>query len=182
MSISVATRFRIPLRAADIEYLVGNSSYTYDEVKELITKMLNDVLETTLLNIEEWIDYKVPKRTGQLRDNLKKHIRSSRVSGNIMRIIMGTSIEYAQKVNEMTTGQVRHVNTNKENSGAYAYAYYYGNYGRIHLNDPRAIGHFWDELIEFTKERIMINLTKEKYKLVSDSKFTTRNLTRVVVE
>ena len=52
MSISVTTRFRIPLRAADIEYLVGNSSYTYDEVKALITEMLNDVLEATLLNIE----------------------------------------------------------------------------------------------------------------------------------
>ena len=57
----------------------------------------------------------------------------------------------------MTTKQVRH-------SGEIGYAYYYGEYGKIILNDPEAIGGFFDYLIEFAKERVLINLMKVKKK------------------
>ena len=182
MSLSPKTRFKVPLNKDNIKYLVEGSNYTYEEIKELISNMLNDVLKQTLLDINIWIDYHVPKRTGQLRDNLKKHIQSSRVSKNILRVIMGTSIDYAKEVNKMTQGQVRHTGTNKENDGSWAYANYWGHSGRIYLDDPQAVGHFWDKLLSFTKERIIINLTKAKYELAKGSKLTTRKLTHVVVE
>ena len=182
MSLSPKTRFKIPLRAADIKYLVEGSEYTYDEIKELISDMLNDVLTQTLLDINIWIDYHVPKRTGKLRFSLKKNLQSSNVSRNILKLIMGTAVDYAKEVNKMTQGQVRHTGTNKENDGSWAYANYWGHSGRIYLDDPQAVGHFWDKLLSFTKERIIINLTKAKYELAKVSKLTTRKLTRVVVE
>ena len=159
---------KIGIKKAQIKYIVGKTkNLNYDQVLEIIKSFLVEVLELTLLDLEEWIETYVPKRTGQLRDNLLKNIRSSRVVGSVMRIIIATSIDYAEKVAEMSTAQVRHSGTDREHSGKKAYAYYWGHYGPIYLDDPEAIGNFFDVLAEYAKDRVIMNLAKMK------SKYTT---------
>lgn len=159
---------KIGVKKAQIKYIVGKSkNLSYEQVLEIITSLLQEVLELTLTDLEVWIKKYVPKRTGQLRDNLLKHIHSSRVRDGVLRIIIATSINYAEKVNEMTTAQVRHSGTDREHSGKKAYAYYWGHYGPIYLDDPEAIGNFFDVLAEYAKDRVIMNLAKMK------SKYTT---------
>lgn len=159
---------KIGIQKARIEYIVGKTKgLNYEQVIEIIKSFLEEILELTLVDMEAWIETYVPKRTGQLRDNLLRNIRSSRVRDGVLRIIISTSIDYAEKVNEMTTAQVQHEGTDREHSGKKAYAYYYGHYGPITLNDPDAIGSFFDELVAFAKERVFMNMAKMK------SKYTT---------
>ena len=165
--ISLRKTTRIGVQKAQIKYIVGKTKgLTYEQVLSIIKSLLEEVLELTLTDMEEWIREKVPKRTGQLRDNLLKNIRSSRVKKGVLRLIIATSIDYAKEVNEMTTAQVRHSGTTREHSGKKAYAYYYGHYGPITLDDPEAIGNFFDILVEYAKDRVLINLAKmqSKYK------------------
>ena len=122
---------------------------------DLIRLVLEDALKYTILELEIWINSKVPKRTGQLRDNLKMQLKSSSVKAGLLRLVLGTNIDYAEDVNDMTTSNVRH-------SGEVGYAYYYGFSGRLILSDPRAIGGFFDSLIEFARERMTVNLQKAK--------------------
>ncbi len=165
--MSLRSTTKIGIKKAAIKYIAGkDKDLTYEDVLKLITDILNEIHSSVLAEMEEWIKVKVPKRTGQLRDNLIRNIQSSRVRAGVLRIIIATSIDYASEVNEMTTGQVQHSGTWKEHSGKTAYAYYYGNYGKIFLDDPRAIGGFFDKLVEFAKERAMFHLARitMKYK------------------
>lgn len=156
---------KIGVQKAQIKYIAGkNKNLSYEQVLNLIINLLEEVLELTLIDLEVWIEKYVPKRTGQLRDNLLRNIRSSRVRNGVLRIIIATSIDYAAQVNEMTTAEVRHDSTDREHSGKKAYAYYYGHYGPITLDDPDAIGSFFDKLGEYAKERVLINLAKMKHK------------------
>lgn len=167
MSLNPKTRLKVGVNKAQIKYIAGRvDNLSYEDVKDIIENLLREVLNLTLGNIEIWIEEKVPKRTGQLRDNLLLNLKSSRVNNGILRMIIGTAINYASEVNEYTTAQVRHFNTDREHSGKYAYAYYGGHYGRIHLNDPKAEGQFFVKLLEFAHQRILINLarTAAKYK------------------
>jgi len=152
---------KIGIKKAAIKYIAGTrDDLSYNDVLEIINKILNEVHSSVLADMEEWIEDKVPKRTGQLRDNLIQNIQSSRVRNGVLRIIIATSIDYAKKVNEMSTKQVMHGGTHKEHSGKWAYAYYYGHYGRIFLLDPGAIGGFFDKLVEFAKERALFHLAR----------------------
>ena len=135
---------------AEIKILVKGSKLTFDEVLALYHSMFLYALDELLADLRAWIIEKVPKRTGQLQDNLLKNLESSNVKKALMRVVIGTNIDYAPDVAEMSTSQVRH-------SGELAYAYYYGKHGKIYLNDPKAIGNFWKELIEYSQER-MINI------------------------
>jgi len=169
-----ASPLKISVPKARISYMAKHTKYSYEGVVQLISTILEKTLELTLTELAGWINEFVPKRTGQLRDNLLRNIQSSRVKGGILRIIIATSIDYAQKVDEMTTAQVRHANQVRENYVAYttkkgkqyhpyATAYYYGNYGHITLNDPAAIGGFFGALVEYAKERALFNLAKILY-------------------
>ena len=163
--IAIRATTKIGVQKAQIKYIAGKTkNLTYEQVLDIIISLLNEVLELTLTDMEEWIKKYVPKRTGQLRDNLLRNIRSSRVRNGILRLIIATSIDYAAKVNEMTTAQVRHAGTDREHSGKKAYAYYWGHYGPITLDDPKAIGNFFDNLVEYAKDRVLINLAKMKHK------------------
>lgn len=133
---------------AEIKILVKGSTLTFDEVLALYHSMLLYALDELLAELKVWIKKKVPKRTGQLQDNLLKNLESSNVKKALMRVVLGTNIDYAPDVAEMSTSQVRH-------SGELAYAYYYGKHGKIYLNDPEAIGNFWEELIDYSQERMM---------------------------
>ena len=131
---------------AEIKILVKGSKLTFDEVMALYHSMFLYALDELLADLRAWIIEKVPKRTGQLQDNLLKNLESSNVKKALMRVVIGTNIDYAPDVAEMSTAQVRHY-------GEPGYAYYYGKHGKIILDDPQAIGNFWEELIAYSKER-----------------------------
>lgn len=160
MSITPSTKQTIGIEKAKIQYIAGKRNITYNQVLTLIRNILHETLDLTIKDLEGWIKKKVPKRTGQLRDNLIKNLHSSRVVQGIARLIMGTNIDYAEDVNQYTTQQVRH-------KGEVGYAYYYGHYGKIMLYDPEAIGHFWDFMRVYARTRILYNLAKVKKKYLA---------------
>ena len=139
--------------SVEIKYLAKGNVLTYAEILALLHNMLLYVLDELLFELRIWIKSKVPKRTGQLRENMLRHLETSNVKKGLMRIVIGTNIDYAPKVAEMTTTMVRHVNE-------VGYAYYYGKSGKIMLNDPQAIGNFWEVLLEYAEERTMFILQR----------------------
>ena len=158
MSIQPGTKAKVSVPKAQITYMAKNSKYTYEQMVQLIKIILNDVLIDTKKDLVIWIKSKVPKRTGQLRKDLIEWLDGSTISKGIMRLVMGTYLPYAEDVAQMTTSQVRH-------SGEVGYVYYpnkMGIRGRVILNDPRAIGFFWDKMMTFAKERVAINLIRAK--------------------
>lgn len=150
-------REKVAIEDTLIKYIIGKEEVTYNEAKAVIRSILQETLDLTLEELQDFIDTKVPKRTGQLRDNLARHILSSRVTDTALKLRYGTGVDYASYVNEMTTEQVRH-------HGEKGYAYYYGHAGPIILNDPEAIGHFFDKMGEYAHERILTNYEKIKQK------------------
>jgi len=134
------------LTVVKIKYLAKGSVLTYEEVLALFHNMLLYVLDELMYELRIWINEKVPKRTSQLRDSLIKNLESSRVKKGLMKLVLGTHLSYAEDVAKMSTAQVRH-------SGEIGYAYYYGAQGKIILDDPQAIGDFWDKLIDYAEER-----------------------------
>jgi len=158
VSIKPGTKVKVDVPKAQISYMVKNSKYTYEQMTELIKLILQTVLDDTKKDLELWIESKVPKRTGQLRAMLKLWLGGSNVTNGIMRLVMGTNLEYAEDVAQMTTSQVRH-------HGEKGYVYYpniFGIRGKVILNDPQAIGYFWDKMIEFAKDRVYKNLIRAK--------------------
>jgi len=153
MSITPSTKIKIGLPVIQIKFLAKSNELSYDEVLDTINDMLLYVLDELIHELEIWIKTKVPKRTGQLRDSLIANLHSSYVKLGLMRIILGTNLDYAEAVNEMSTQTVRH-------SGELGYAYYYGEHGKIILNDPQAIGGFFDALLSYAKERCMFILQR----------------------
>ena len=75
----------------------------------------------------------------------------------MVKLVLKTTIDYAKYVDAMSTSQVAH-------SGETGTAYYHGNYGDIALNDPQAIGDFWDTYVQESQHRLDVNLTKAKNK------------------
>ena len=167
--MTLKSKQRITVPKAQITYMVKNSKYTYEQIILLIDNILKDVLDTTVKDLEFWIDNRVPKRTGQLRHFLKLWLKGSNFGQGMLNIILSASgVEYAEDVNKMTTSQVRH-------HGELGYVYYDNIFGinsktrprgskKIVLNDPRAIGFFFDKMIEFAKNRLDINLIRAKNK------------------
>jgi len=139
-------RTKVGFPVVKIKYIAKGNKLTYIEVLALLHNMLLYVLDELMIELRIWINTKVPKRTGQLRDSLLKNLESSNVKKGLMRIVLGTHLDYAPDVAEMSTAQVRH-------SGEVGYAYYWGASGRLILDDPEAIGNFWDVLIAYAKER-----------------------------
>ncbi len=146
-------RTKVGFTSIQIKYLAKGNALTYAEILALLHNMLLYVLDELTFELRIWIKSKVPKRTGQLRDNLLRHLESSNVKKGLMRIVLGTNIDYAQEVAEMTTPMVRHINE-------IGYAYYYGASGKIILNDPQAIGNFWEELLQYAEERTQFILQR----------------------
>jgi len=176
--ITPSPKYRLGITRNDITYIVGKSRYNLQQLRSIFRSELQITLKTIILEIAEWINYKVPKRTGALRQNLLLNLRASAVVDTQMKLILGTSINYADRVNDMPTAWVRHYNTTREHSGAKAY----GPSGiPITLDDPQAIGHFWDKLLDYAKERVQINLSKMKYRIENNTGLNSRQLTRLKV-
>ena len=145
-------RTKTGLPVIKIRYIAKNTDLTFPEVLALFHNMLLYTLSQLTNELRKWIKTKVPKATGQLRQSLLDNLESSSVKKGLMRIVLGTHVSYAPDVAEYTTEQVRH---NKE----VGYAYYYKKSGRIILNDPEAIGDFWNELMKYANERTRFILT-----------------------
>jgi len=141
-------RTKIGLPVIKIKYIAKNTEVDYEDIVILLHNMFLYVLDELLFELRIWINTKVPKRTGQLRESLLKNLESSSVKKGLMRLVLGTDVGYAPDVAKYSTRQVRH-------SGEVGYAYYWGEDGRMILNDPEAIGNFWEELIKYAKERSM---------------------------
>lgn len=146
-------RTKVGLPVVKIKYIAKGNKLTYIEVLALLHNMLLYVLDELMAELRIWINTKVAKRTGQLRDSLLKNLESSNVKKGLMRIVLGTHLSYAPDVAEMSTAQVRH-------SGEVGYAYYWGKSGRLILDDPEAIGDFWEVLIDYAKERTRFILAR----------------------
>lgn len=155
VSLRPKTRERAGARAPELRYIAKKRPLTYEQVKTLVNNLLREVLDSVVRELEEWIRSRVPKRTGQLRDSLLANLSSSRVVGGVLRLILGTSLDYAEYVDDMSTAQVRH-------SGEEGYAYYYGHYGRVALDDPQAVGNFFGRLRDYASRRVSANLAKAK--------------------
>jgi len=178
-NLNPKTQLTIKLDKARVSRIAKENDMTSRQLIQLIEPILRETLEKTTQDIMLWIIKYVPKRTGQLRMTLLKSLQKSKVQRGILRFIMGTHLDYAKKVNAMSTAQVRH-NSHREHSGKWAYAYYYthrnrgpkvgkrrriigkkykgpSNY-RIFLYDPEAIGGFWEALIRYLKERAMFHM------------------------
>ena len=165
----VGSTLTVSVPSAQIKYMAKSTAYNYEQIVLLIDSILKDVLDTTVKDVEFWIDHRVPKRTGQLRHFLKMWLNGSNYGQGILQIILSASgVDYAEDVNKMTTSQVRH-------NGELGYVYYPNIFAissktrprgskKIALNDPRAIGFFFDKMIEFTKHRLDINLIRAKNK------------------
>lgn len=147
------SREKTGLPIIQIKYLAKGNKLTFDEVLALIHSMLLYVLDELISELKIWINTFVPKATGQLRQSLLDNLESSNVKKGLMRIVLGTHLTYAPDVAEMSTMQVRH-------SGEKSYAYYYGAHGPIILDDPDAIGNFWEELLQYAEERTMFILQR----------------------
>lgn len=178
MSLEPKEHFKVGIKKQAIKYIVGmNKNLSYNEVVYIIRSILKELKETIIRETEVWIDSKVPKRTGQLRANLKEYLRESNIFEHTLRIVLGTTIDYAEQVAGMSTSQVRH-------HGEIGYVYYwnpFGIRGRVILNDPRAIGNFWDHLVQFVIERVHMNIGKLKAKYSQITNITTRNLSKIEV-
>ena len=169
----------VNISSDNINKLAKQADMTKKQFIFLMKSVLNETLEKVLDDMRLWILRFVPKRTGQLRFSLLKRLESSKVRDGVLIFIIGTHVDYAKKVNEMSTGQVQH-SSHKEHDGSWAYAYYYtykrrgtkvgkrkygvgkryrgtSNY-RIYLSDPEAVGGFWDALLMYLKKRVLHHL------------------------
>ena len=156
MAFPTKTYRKLHFAKVSVSYIAGKQSkLSYDQIQELVINILNETLSLTLADLNEWIDEKVPKRTGKLRKDLKLEIKSSFVSRMLLRLKLGTHISYAEFVNNMMTSQVAH-------EGEWGTAYYGGYHGKIFLNDPNAVGWFFVQMIEYAKKRLEVNFIKAK--------------------
>lgn len=174
MSHNPKTRFKLGVKAKEIKYIAKNTEMTYEQVLGVIQQVLTEVLNSVESDLIEWIRTKVPKRTGQLRDSLIKNLRSSRMRKGLLRIIIGSHLNYINDLNQMSTSQVRH-------NGEIGYAYYYGHYSRIVLNDPQAVGGFWDKLLSYAKSRVNYHLKRTKQKYIGSGGLSKSSMSEVKI-
>jgi len=149
VDVTPKTRITIRVGKQKIGYIAGKTKLSYEQVRERIQGYLEYLKENITNDLKTWIDINVPKRTGQLRYLLKQWLDGSNIYKNVLRIIFGTNLPYADAVEAMDTGMVRHF-------GTPGYVYYpniFGIRGRVTLMDPLAIGRYFTELIAYAEER-----------------------------
>lgn len=134
-------RAKIFATEEQIKYVAGQSTLSYDDVKQVIQEALNDTLAETIYESEKQIKRVVPRATGQLMDNILLNLQSSEVTeGKRLNLTIGTNIDYAQYVDKMSTKQLRH-------TGQERWVNYGGERGYITLYDPLAQTGFMGKLI-----------------------------------
>lgn len=151
------TAATITAKETDIHYIVGNNKMDYHGVIALVTDIMNQTLEYAIPIIKDWIRTYVAKRTGQLQDDLIKTLETSQWINNQLRLELGTMLQYAKELNK--GGVVVRHNSEME------YAYYYGNYGKILLNDPQAQDKFWGLLKMESRKVLKESFSKARFKV-----------------
>lgn len=161
----------IKFKDFDIKYIIGKKRLLFEQVLEFIQKIMNETLELTIKETEEWIDEFVPKRSGDLREDLKKFLAKSRpppsTKGELrnVRLILGAGadVKYARHVTEMSAEQVQHDATWFEHSGKRAYSK-----GKpVFLDDPHAVSDYHTKMVSYAIERLKINLSKIKWMMIT---------------
>ena len=131
-----------------------NDAIDAKDVKAIVDKVLHMANVMTIKDVTKWIRRFVPKDTGRLRHNVWKHLLDSYVKNQIARIIMKSDLDYAERVNDFKTHNVRHRGKKIKRHGK-----------TVVLWDPQAIGGFFDEMIKYTKIRIKKNLQVARNKV-----------------
>ena len=140
------------VRAPEIKNVAKrNAQLSANQVKQIIEKILKEVARLTVRDLVKWINFKVPKMTGRLRRDLLRHLKTSYVRSGVLRIFVQTSIEYAKRVNDFETHNVRHRGKRIKYRGKI-----------IVLHDSKAIGHFFDEMLKFAIKMIHYHLERVK--------------------
>lgn len=158
VDVTPKTRITIRVPKTQITYIAGKTELSYEQVTERIQEYLEFLKEHIIADVKVWIDKHVPKRTGQLRHFLKEWLDGSNITKNVLRIILGTYLPYADAVEGMDTSQVRH-------TGQKGYVYYpniKGIRGPVILFDPSAVGHYFTEILEFMEEVAQLWIAKGK--------------------
>ena len=128
---------QVGTQAPEILFLIKSNLLKYDNVLQTIQDMLQYVLDELSGLLTVWINSKVPKDTGLLRSDIENSLKTnSEISTYILKMLLKTDLEYAERVAAMDTWQVRHV------------------------VDPEAIGNFWMELELYIKEMLMTILQR----------------------
>jgi hypothetical protein len=131
----------------------ANPNLSQKDIEKIITKILEEVKVLVVRDLRSWIKKFVPKMTGRLRFDLYAHVKDSAVKNNILRIHVQTSVAYALYVNKYKTSQVRHKGKRIKYRGR-----------TIVLQDPLAIGGFFDKMVIFAIKIILFHLVKIKRK------------------
>jgi hypothetical protein len=158
-----------------IHYLIGATKLDYQGVMFLVDDIMTKTLEYTITDIEEWISIYVAKRTGQLQDSLIRFLKTSAWVNNKLKLILGTDLEYAQYVNNMSSNQVRH-------SGEIGKAYYYGFFGDVLLDDPMAQGGFWGLLRMEGKRSLKDNFARVRMEICGGLGISARPIATIRVK
>ena len=142
--------------SVQLKFKVVNKTYTGDLLTDRYREILINTIRSLIVPTIDWINKYVPKRTGQLRDDLieyiKIHWRTTVDEKTLIDLI--TKIEYATDIH----GIAAHKGTWFEHSGAPAIANYYNHTGRIYLDDPEAF-EYWHLIIEdFVREELRKNI------------------------
>lgn len=191
VSLTLSEQLMISISPRNINRLAEQINITNKQIISSIKSILNETLEMVKKDLQLWILRFVPKRTGQLQFTLLKQLESSKVRNGILIFIIGTHLDYAKRVNQMSTAQVQH-SSHKEHGGGWAYAYYYTykrrgikvgkrkmgvgkryrgiSHYRIYLYDPEAVGGFWDKLLKYLKARVLIHLKNAMKAQYGDTK------------
>lgn len=135
------------LEIPELYYLAKSNLVSYPILSIIFDDMLYYILDEMKTELIQWIGDKVPKRTSQLRDMMIKHLELSTIQNGLLKLEIGSLVDYMTELNLMTTSRVSHF-------GEWGWADYYGYDGKVWLYDPLAIGNFWDKLITFTLNRL----------------------------
>jgi len=135
-------------------YLNGKQYPSFEAARNAVRKMCLISLAQTKSNLELWIQKYVPKRTGQLQDNLLYFLSSSTTRYGRYEVQIKTDVPYAGDI----SGNVKHYQTWLEHSGRWAKANYYNNWGMIFLHDPEAIVDWMDVLPQEARRELLDNL------------------------
>lgn len=142
-----------------------NEELDAKDVKVIVDKILHMTNSLVIKDVTEWIRRFVPKMTGRLRHDLWKHLLDSYVKDQVGRIIIKTSIDYAERVNSYQTHNVRHKGKRIKRHGRI-----------IVLWDPQAIGGFFDAMVKYAKLRIKKNLQVAKNKVARKTKMKYKEI------
>jgi len=141
-----------------IDYLINNLHMEHAEVLELLTQIMEKTIQYTVPEIEQWIKEYVPKRTGQLQNSLLDSINMTEWTGQQLRLILFTDVEYATELNNRKDIQIQHNNE-------IGSAYYYGHYGKLILNDPKAQYGFMGLLKMFARQHLKDNFKRARFEI-----------------